>query len=135
MLEDMGLREVNINQLIDKSILENVLKNIDMSINVLYKKDFIMDNKINIDLYNNTFFNFIKKIRLDVYNFLKDNYTINSVEELYNLIYNKSSICDKCGGKLEFIRFNKGYREKLIYRVLHKYYRCRANWGDRFLIY
>ena len=63
MLEDMGLREVNINQLIDKSILENVLKNIDMSINVLYKKDFIMDNKINIDLYNNTFFNFIKKIR------------------------------------------------------------------------
>ena len=38
MLEDMGLREVNINQLIDKSILENVLKNIDMSINVLYKK-------------------------------------------------------------------------------------------------
>lgn len=111
MLEDMGLREVNINQLIDKSILENVLKNIDMSINVLYKKDFIMDNKINIDLYNNTFFNFIKKIRLDVYNFLKDNYTINSVEELYNLIYNKSSICDKCGGKLEFIRFNKGYRE------------------------
>lgn len=85
MLEDMGLREVNINQLIDKSILENVLKNIDMSINVLYKKDFIMDNKINIDLYNNTFFNFIKKIRLDVYNFLKDNYTINSVEELYNL--------------------------------------------------
>lgn len=111
MLEDMGLREVNINQLIDKSILENVLKNIDMSINVLYKKDFIMDNKINIDLYNNTFFNSIKKIRLDVYNFLKDNYTINSVEELYNLIYNKSSICDKCGGKLEFIRFNKGYRE------------------------
>ena len=111
MLEDMGLREVNINQLIDKSILENVLKNIDMSINVLYKKDFIMDNKININLYNNTFFNFIKKIRLDVYNFLKDNYTINSVEELYNLIYNKSSICDKCGGKLEFIRFNKGYRE------------------------
>ena len=81
MLEDMGLREVNINQLIDKSILENVLKNIDMSINVLYKKDFIMDNKINIDLYNNTFFNFIKKIRLDVYNFLKDNYTMNSVEE------------------------------------------------------
>lgn len=56
-----------------------------MSINVLYKKDFIMDNKINIDLYNNTFFNFIKKIRLDVYNFLKDNYTINSVEELYNI--------------------------------------------------
>ena len=111
MLEDMGLREVNINQLIDKSILENVLKNIDMSINVLYKKDFIMNNKINIDLYNNTFFNFIKKIRLDVFNFLKDNYTINSVEELYNLIYNKSSICDKCGGKLEFIRFNKGYRE------------------------
>ena len=94
MLEDMGLREVNINQLNDKSILENVLKNIDMSINVLYKKDFIMDNKINIDLYNNTFFNFIKKIRLDVYNFLKDNYTINSVEELYNLIYNKSSICE-----------------------------------------
>ena len=46
MLEDMGLREVNINQLIDKSILENVLKNIDMSINVLYKKDFIMNNKI-----------------------------------------------------------------------------------------
>ncbi len=43
MLEDMGLREVNINQLNDKSILENVLKNIDMSINVLYKKDFIMD--------------------------------------------------------------------------------------------
>lgn len=111
MLEDMGLREVNINQLIDKSILENVLKNIDMSINVLYKKDFIIDNNINIDLYNNTFFNFIKKIRLDVYNFLKDNYTINSVEELYNLIYNKTSICDKCGGKLEFIRFNKGYRE------------------------
>ena len=40
MLEDMGLREVNINQLNDKSILENVLKNIDMSINVLYKKRF-----------------------------------------------------------------------------------------------
>lgn len=111
MLEDMGLREVNINQLSDNSILENVLKNVDMSINVLYKKDFIIDNKININIYNNTFFNFIKKIRLDVYNFLKDNYTINSVEELYNAIYNKSSICDKCGAKLEFIRFNKGYRE------------------------
>lgn len=111
MLEDMGLREVNMDQLNDKSILQNVLKNVDMSIHVWNKHDFLINNKINIDLYNNVFFNFIKKLRLDVYNFLKDNYTVDTVQELYNMVYGKSSICKKCGKKLEFIRFNQGYKD------------------------
>jgi len=50
-----------------------------MSIHVWNKHDFLINNKINIDLYNNVFFNFIKKLRLDVYNFLKDNYTVDTV--------------------------------------------------------